>query len=219
MADNTNDEVPTLPVTAAPVGEKLAEAVEAGGGSSRWTDALHELGAIDRATYDAVAMTPTPRLDWSIRALSRGANQSRLWLVIALLLAVGGGPRGRRAAIEGVISIGVTSTVVNLGVKQIFRRDRPDRTKGPFTARHAAMPTSTSFPSGHSASAFAFAHAVGRHVPEVSGPVRLLAGAVAYSRVHVGVHYPGDVVIGALIGESVATVVGAAYESRVPRTS
>ena len=55
------------------------------------------------------------------------------------------------------------------------------------------MPTSTSFPSGHAASAFAFAYAVGRRIPALAVPIRLLAAGVAYSRVHTGVHYPGDV--------------------------
>jgi membrane-associated phospholipid phosphatase len=63
------------------------------------------------------------------------------------------------------------------------------------------MPTSTSFPSGHSASAFAFATAVGKEILAISGPLRGLAGAVAYSRVHTGVHYPTDVIIGASIGD------------------
>jgi len=65
------------------------------------------------------------------------------------------------------------------------------------------MPSSSSFPSGHSASAFAFAAAVGDTVPPLALPLRLLAGAVAYSRVHTGVHYPGDVVVGSLIGAGV----------------
>jgi undecaprenyl-diphosphatase len=65
------------------------------------------------------------------------------------------------------------------------------------------MPTSTSFPSGHSASAFAFASAVGREIPAISVPLRGLAGAVAYSRVHTGVHYPTDVIIGSIIGASI----------------
>jgi undecaprenyl-diphosphatase len=81
--------------------------------------------------------------------------------------------------------------VVNLGVKPIARRRRPDRLEtAMFEDRHVPMPASASFPSGHAASAFAFAHAVGRHVPVLAVPVRLLAAAVAYSRVHTGVHYP-----------------------------
>jgi undecaprenyl-diphosphatase len=69
------------------------------------------------------------------------------------------------------------------------------------------MPTSKSFPSGHSASAFAFASAVGSALPPLSLPLHLVAAAVAYSRVHTGVHYPGDTVAGALLGTATAAVV------------
>ena len=65
------------------------------------------------------------------------------------------------------------------------------------------MPETTSFPSGHSASGFAFAGAVGASLPGLAVPLRGLAAAVAYSRVHTGVHYPGDVVIGSLIGTTI----------------
>ena len=65
------------------------------------------------------------------------------------------------------------------------------------------MPETTSFPSGHSASGFAFAGAVGASLPALAVPLRGLAAAVAYSRVHTGVHYPGDVVIGSLIGTTI----------------
>ena len=63
--------------------------------------------------------------------------------------------------------------------------------------------TSTSFPSGHSASGFAFASAVAGTLPIAASPLRALAAAVAYSRVHTGVHYPGDVVVGSLIGVTI----------------
>ena len=53
------------------------------------------------------------------------------------------------------------------------------------------MPASTSFPSGHAASGFAFASAIGREQPWLGLALRFLAAAVAYSRVHTGVHYPG----------------------------
>jgi undecaprenyl-diphosphatase len=62
------------------------------------------------------------------------------------------------------------------------------------------MPASTSFPSGHSASGFAFATAVGSELPWLALPLRFLAAAVAYSRVHTGVHYPADAVVGSIVG-------------------
>ena len=123
------------------------------------------------------------------------------WLGIAAALAVLGGRRGRRAALEGVVAIGVTSATVNLLAKSLAARPRPHREElESFPSRAVAMPASSSFPSGHAASAFAFSYAIGRHMPELAVPVRLLAGAVAYSRVHVGVHYPGDVTVGAMMG-------------------
>jgi undecaprenyl-diphosphatase len=77
------------------------------------------------------------------------------------------------------------------------------------------MPASTSFPSGHAASAFAFAYAIGRHLPGLAVPIRLLAAGVAYSRVHTGVHYPGDVVVGSIAGAGTGAMVAAAFD-RLP---
>ncbi|HEU4899106.1 MAG TPA: phosphatase PAP2 family protein [Actinomycetota bacterium] len=171
---------------------------------------LRDLGAVDRAVYQAIARTPTANLDVPVRRLSAAADKSRLWLGIAAVVAVAGGRRGRRAALEGVVAIGVTSATVNLGVKPIASRRRPDRAQPAlFEGRHVPMPRSASFPSGHAASAFAFAYAVGRHLPALAVPIRLLAAAVAYSRVHTGVHYPGDVVIGSVTGAGTAAMVAA----------
>jgi undecaprenyl-diphosphatase len=74
------------------------------------------------------------------------------------------------------------------------------------------MPGSTSFPSGHSASAFAFSTAVGHDLPGLALGLNFLAAAVAYSRIHTGVHYPGDTVVGSVIGASTATVVSAVMD-------
>jgi membrane-associated phospholipid phosphatase len=196
------------------VADALARLVEARrGAESMWVEALRELGVVDRAVYEAVADTPTPELDGPVRKLSNAATYSRLWLGVAAVLAVLGGRRGRRAALEGVLAIGVTSATVNLGMKPLAQRERPDRAgHAVFAARRVPMPESDSFPSGHAASAFAFAYAVGRHLPELAVPIRLLAGGVAYSRVHIGVHYPGDVVIGSIVGAGTATTVAAACD-------
>jgi undecaprenyl-diphosphatase len=197
------------------VEDALARRVEARRGArSPLTEALRELGAIDRAVYEAVAATASPELDVAFRRLSTAANYSRLWLGIAAAMAALGGRRGRRAAFEGLLSIGATSASVNLGIKPLAHRQRPTRAEpAPFGARYVPMPKSTSFPSGHAASAFAFAYAVARHMPPLALPIGLLAGAVAQSRVHTGVHYPSDVVIGSILGGGTAAMVGTACDS------
>ena len=167
-----------------------------------------EADQVDRAVYHAVAGTSTPQLDQAMRHLSGAANYSKLWIATSVLLAARG-PRGRVAAGSGLAAVAATSAVANLVVKPLARRRRPDRSAEEVPLpRKVEMPASRSFPSGHTASAVAFASAVGRVLPAAGVPVRCLAALVAYSRVHTGVHYPGDVVAGALIGGAIADVVG-----------
>ena len=137
---------------------------------SQWLD---EAKRLDVAVYAAVAATPSPTLDRFMRRLSHAADYSRLSISAAAVLALTGGPAGRRAAVRGMASIGVTSAVVNLVVKPLSRRRRPDRaTQSVPFARHVPMPTSSSFPSGHSANAFAFATGVGHTLPRAAVPLR-----------------------------------------------
>ena len=172
-----------------------------------WADGtiLREAEAIDLAIYRAIAATPSPALDDAMRSLSSAADHSKLWLAAAAM-ALFGGRAGRRAAVSGVGAIAATSFVVNVPLKILLRRARPDRigARVPI-ARHVPMPLTNSFPSGHAASGFAF--------------------AAGYSRVHTGVHYPGDVIVGSLIGttvgESVALLVllqARRYSSRSGRS-
>ena len=175
---------------------------------------IEEVERLDHALYAAIATTPTPRLDVALRRLSRAADYSRLSIASAAVLALTGS-RGRRAAGMGLASIAVTSSALNLGVKSMVRRRRPDRlAQDVAPIRQVPMPTSTSFPSGHSAAAFAFATGVGHVLPAAGFPLRALAALVAYSRVHTGVHYPGDVLAGALLGGALAQSTTHALERR-----
>jgi membrane-associated phospholipid phosphatase len=167
-----------------------------------------DLSSLDQALYRAVAATPSPTLDLPLRWLSTAANRSLLWIALAGACAALGGRDGRRAAVAGLASIGAASALVNLGLKPIRQRTRPDRVAaGVALARRVHMPSSSSFPSGHSASGFAFAAAVGHEVPVLALPLGALAAAVAYSRVHTGVHYPADALVGSLVGAATGTVV------------
>ncbi|MGZ6649675.1 MAG: phosphatase PAP2 family protein [Solirubrobacteraceae bacterium] len=171
-------------------------------GLLRW---LQDAERVDVALYAAIAQTPTPTLDRAMARLSHAADYSRLSLASAAVLAATGGRRGRRAAANGLASVAVAASLINLAVKPLGHRRRPDRAAEEVpVARHVRMPSSTSFPSGHSAAAFAFATGVGHVLPPAAIPLRALAALVAYSRVHTGVHYPGDVVAGALMGTTLA---------------
>jgi membrane-associated phospholipid phosphatase len=174
-----------------------------------------ELDRLDVAIYAAIAATPTPAMDVALRRLSRAANYSRLWLGCSGYLAAFAGGRGRRAAANGLASIAFTSASVNLVLKPLSNRRRPDRqTHDVPVTRHVAMPRSTSWPSGHAASAFAFATGVGAAWPAAGMPLSVLASLVAYSRVHTGVHYPSDSIAGTVSGVALAPLAVAAVERR-----
>jgi undecaprenyl-diphosphatase len=182
---------------------------------------VREAERIDRAVYASVARTSTPRLDVLMRSLSSAANYSRLSVACAAVLAAAGGPTGRRAAASGLASVAATSAFVNLVFKHVSGRRRPDRGRGLVpTARRVAMPKSPSFPSGHAASAVAFASGTARVSRAASLPLHALAALVAYSRVHTGVHYPSDVVAGALTGAAIADLAAGALEhiTKTPRS-
>ena len=195
---------------AEPVEEGLAdelrtERAEASAARTVAVAVLRRLGSCDRAVYRSVARLSTPLLDEPLRWVSGFANFSKPWFITACFLAVFGGPDGRRAALTGLAAIGAASLVVNQPMKLIGERHRPDRNGlGVPQQRWVRMPSSTSFPSGHSASAAAFAVAVGDLLPALRLPLRGAASVVAFSRVYTGVHYPIDVLVGAIVGAFLA---------------
>ena len=165
---------------------------------------LEPLVRLDCELFARIAGAHLPWLDRGLPLLSRSANHSGLWITIGASLATGGGRRGQRAAIRGLASIGVTSLVVNQGIKRVVRRPRPSLRNVPAVRRVRVAPLTTSFPSGHAASAAAFATGAATELAPAGPPLALLAAAVGASRVYVGVHYPLDVLVGAAIGAGIA---------------
>jgi YegS/Rv2252/BmrU family lipid kinase len=168
---------------------------------------LAAVDAFDRRLFERLTRKERQLADRSLTQLSNSANRSMLWFALAGVIAMLGGRAGRRAALRGIVSIAITSTLVNLPLKYLARRERPaSRRRG--RPLPVSMPGSFSFPSGHSASAFAFATGVGVEEPWLLLPILPLAAGVAYSRVHLRVHYPFDVLVGAAIGTGMGLVSG-----------
>lgn len=161
----------------------------------------------DLAIFRALARSELPVIGPALPRLSRAANHSLLWLAIGAASATFGGRFGRRAALRGVLALGATSALTNLPAKLLTGRERPTAGAVPEARRLARVPTSTSFPSGHSASAFAFATGASLELPRLRVPLFALASAIATSRVYTGVHYPGDVLAGSAIGIGIARMM------------
>ena len=109
---------------------------------------------------------------------------------------------------RGVASLALASLTVNTVAKHSVRRERPLLDGVPLVRQLKRRPITTSFPSGHSASAAAFVTGVALESPSLGALLAPVGFSVAASRVYTGVHYPGDVLAGAALG------VGAAFAMR-----
>lgn len=172
---------------------------------------------LDQRLFSAAARRQTRGLDTVVPRLTRAADHGGLWFAVAAGLAATGRERERRAALRGLVSMGVASAVANGPVKWTVRRPRPGLESVPSIRHLAKQPGTSSFPSGHSASAAAFATGIALESWPAAAPIALLAGGVAYGRVHTGVHYPSDVAAGVLLGAGCALAVRRSWPSRPER--
>ncbi|MGC4983574.1 bifunctional phosphatase PAP2/diacylglycerol kinase family protein [Streptomyces sp. DT193] len=163
---------------------------------------------LDCRLFEAVAARHWPGGDPVLPRLSRGANHGVLWFATAAAVAASRTPRARRAAARGVASLALASAAINTLGKRSVRRTRPGLGPVPAVRQLKRQPITTSFPSGHAASAAAFATGMALESRGWGAAVAPLAAAVALSRVYTGVHFPSDVLAGAALG------VGAAYAVR-----
>jgi diacylglycerol kinase family enzyme/membrane-associated phospholipid phosphatase len=178
-----------------------------------WLARAHE---VDQALFERAATLHAPALDAVLPRLTRSADHSVLWLGVATALAASRGRR-RRAAVRGLLSLALASATANVPAKLAVRRARPHRGPVPLPRQLRRQPSSSSFPSGHSASAAAFATGVALETPALAAPVGLLAAGVAYGRVHTGVHYPGDVAAGLALGGAAALALTRVWPVRPDR--
>ncbi|MFJ2830666.1 bifunctional phosphatase PAP2/diacylglycerol kinase family protein [Streptomyces sp. NPDC087263] len=162
----------------------------------------------DYRLFEAVASRHWPGADHILPRLTRTANHGVLWFAAAAAIAAARTPRSRAAAARGLASLAVASATINTVGKRSVRRTRPVLDPVPLIRQLKRQPITTSFPSGHAASAAAFAAGVALESRGWGAVVAPLATAVVVSRVYTGVHFPSDVLAGAALG------VGASYAVR-----
>jgi undecaprenyl-diphosphatase len=142
-------------------------------------------------------------LDWLFVDLSRIGAEGLVWLALALFLAA----LWRRPSILVLVA---AADLAADGLAYVLRdaigRDRPPVVY-PEPAALVRVPHQPAFPSGHSATAFACATVIAWAAPRLRIPAFVLAAAIAWSRVYIGVHWPLDVLGGAVLGVLVSIVL------------
>ena len=188
---------------SAPVAEAGPVAVHVDSGEMKVVVAPPGPDGFDRRLYRVLNDLPhTKHSDRYVSVLS-DLGEGIGWVAGGVAMAILGGPKGRRAGAATAIASLAATYIVQQRVKPIFRRVRP------FVNREATVvgvrPADHSFPSGHTASSFAAATALGFFYPKAAPLAYALATAVGMSRVHLGVHFPSDAAVGGVIGIGIGT--------------
>lgn len=136
----------------------------------------------------------TPGLEKAAKALGKAGNNGVIWVVLCLALVVVGD--GHREAWLICAALAPVAIALNYVLKVIVKRPRPALAGLPPLG---GAPSSLSFPSAHATSSFAVATAMTRVEP-LGALAFVLAFALALGRPYLGMHYPSDVLAGALLG-------------------
>jgi undecaprenyl-diphosphatase len=165
---------------------------------------LEQVASLDARVDAWIDTHRSPSTDRLMYGLSAAADHGMLWHVVGTARAIAAG--NPRAALRFSTALGVESAFTNGLVKSLFRRVRPQEhfehdEPLPFGMRR---PITSSFPSGHAATAFMCAGVV---ATRRSAPGWFtLAALIASSRVYVRMHHASDVIAGAALGLALAPV-------------
>lgn len=161
---------------------------------------LGPLDALDAELFLFINRLPHPpflnRFFYFLTQIYRGGAA---WYALMLALLAWRPPVGQRLFREVAVPLGLAIWLVEYPIKSYFRRRRPFITIVQ-TIVIGRKPGSWSFPSGHSATAYAGAWLLSRYLPGWRFPLYLIATLTAFSRIYLGAHYPGDVVAGSTVG-------------------
>jgi membrane-associated phospholipid phosphatase len=143
----------------------------------------------------------TPGIERVAKLLGKAGNNGAVWFAIGVVLAIVDG--SNREAWLICAALGPIAIGCNYVVKLIVKRPRPVLEGLPPLG---GAPSSLSFPSAHATSSFAVATAMTRVEP-LGALAFVLAFALALGRPYLGMHYPSDVVVGAVLGVGLGLIV------------
>ena len=162
---------------------------------------LDAILAADQAVLLFLQELRTPALTAVLRFFTHLGDSGAVWIALCVVLLLFRSTR--RGGVELALSLAVTAILCNLVLKPIIARERPFLTMEELELIVPAL-TSYSFPSGHASSSMAAAMSLTLAYGRRGAWAFLPAGLIAFSRMYVGIHYPSDVLAGALLGCAVA---------------
>src|SRR5687767_9263570 len=173
---------------------------------------LEAIGRFDFATFQWLRTHHFPLVDSIMAGFSDIARGGFIWTAFAVLIAIFHKSRWP-AVVQVLLAVVLASILTDHAAKPYFNRSRPFES---YTDSRVFgyKPTTRSFPSGHAATAIAGACALTRLAPEARSIFWVLALLIAFSRVYLGVHYPADVIAGALLGFGIGKFVVGGTEWR-----
>ena len=136
-----------------------------------------------------------PVTETAMKGLGLSGEYGAVWIALGATGAAA--DPGRRSPWLGAALVAPVAIVLNYGVKKTIGRERPVITDHPALAK---APSKLSFPSAHATSSVAAATALGRVEPRARAPLYVLAAAICVGRPYLGMHYPSDVLAGAVLG-------------------
>lgn len=149
-----------------------------------------------------IAKTRTDVMSIIMKNLSKSANGGVIFFILSLIMMIN--EKTRKMGWACIVAVLAHSLICNVFVKPIIRRMRPFDRYCDITVVLDKLPRDFSFPSGHTGASFAFATTVFLYDKKLGVLAYILAFAISYSRMYVGVHYPTDILGGIVLGSSVS---------------
>ena len=179
--------------------------------ASPWPEHSHPLWLerelwIARERAVALWMHRASARDWVVRLLAAVSRigDGWIWFAIVVFLPIVDGPVGTSASVR-LVGVGIVNLILYKIIKRWIARPRPYRTCPGICARTRSL-DEFSFPSGHALHSMAFSVILPMYYPLSALIVWPLTILIALSRIVLGLHYPSDVIVGALIGGITAAV-------------